>query len=124
MPNCYRSPCTQLRTPQRRTGVCSWKTMQPGHIEGTVHGGSNRNVVPACIWVNSAIAVNGVNQNVPPPTATSYTLETDCTGTKTVLPYGPHFNIFVAVDGESLTATATDSGFAVSESDSRVQRSH
>jgi hypothetical protein len=69
-------------------------------------------------------AVNGVNQNVTSPTATSYTLEPDCTGTKTVLPYGPHFNIFAAVDGESLTAIATDSGFAVSESDSRVQRSH
>jgi hypothetical protein len=69
-------------------------------------------------------AVNGVNQNVTSPTTTSYTLEPDCTGTKTVLPYGPHFNIFVAVDGESLTAIATDSGFAVSESDSRVQRSH
>ena len=52
-------------------------------------------------------AVNGVNQNVASPTATSYTLEPDCTGTKTVLPYGPHFNIFVAVDGESLTAAAT-----------------
>jgi hypothetical protein len=69
-------------------------------------------------------AVNGVNQNVTSPTATSYTLESDCTGTKTILPYGPHFNIFVAVDGESLTAIATDSGFAVSESDSRVQRPH
>jgi hypothetical protein len=69
-------------------------------------------------------AVNGVNQNVTSPTATSYTLGPDCTGTKTVLPYGPHFNIFVAVDGEGLTAIATDSGFAVSESDSRVKSSH
>jgi len=69
-------------------------------------------------------AVNGVNQNVPSPTATSYTLGPDCTGTKTVVPSGPHFNIFVAMDGESVTAIATDSGFAVSESDSRVQRSH
>jgi hypothetical protein len=68
-------------------------------------------------------AVNGVNQNVTSPTATSYTLGPDCTGTKTVLPYGPNFNIFVAVDGEGLTAIATDSGFAVSESDSRVKSS-
>jgi hypothetical protein len=30
----------------------------------------------------------------------------------------------VAVDGDTLTAIATDSGFAVSEFDSRVQRSH
>jgi hypothetical protein len=70
-------------------------------------------------------AVNGVNHNATSPTATSYTLEPDCTGTKTVLlPYGPHFNIFVAVDGDTLTAIATDSGFAVSESDSRVHISH
>jgi hypothetical protein len=69
-------------------------------------------------------AVNVVNQNVTSPAATSYTLGPDCTGTKTVLPYGPHFNIFVAVDGQRLTAIATDSGFAVSESDSRVQRPH
>jgi hypothetical protein len=69
-------------------------------------------------------AVNGVNQNVTSPTATSYTLGPDCTGTKTVLPSGPHFNLFVAFDGASLTAIATDPGFAVSESDSRIQRSH
>jgi hypothetical protein len=69
-------------------------------------------------------AVNGVNQNVASPTPTTYTLGPDCTGTKTVLPYGPHFNIFVAVDGESLAQIATDSGFAVSESDRRVGPSH
>lgn len=69
-------------------------------------------------------AVNGVNQNVTSPTPTSYTLGPDCTGTKTVLPNGPHFNIFVAFDGVSLTAIATDPGFAVAESDSRVPRSH
>jgi hypothetical protein len=68
--------------------------------------------------------VNGVNQNVASPTSTSYTLNSDCTGTKTVLPSGPHFNIFVASNGEGLTAIATDSGFAVSESDGRVGPSH
>jgi hypothetical protein len=68
--------------------------------------------------------VNGVNQNVASPTSTSYTLNLHCTGTKTVLPYGPHFNIFVASNGEGLTAIATDSGFAVSESDGRVGSSH
>jgi len=68
--------------------------------------------------------VNGVNQNVASPTPTTYTLGPDCTGTKTVLPYGPHFNIFVAFDGEGMTAIATDSGFAVSESDRRVGPSH
>jgi hypothetical protein len=68
--------------------------------------------------------VNGVNQNVASPTSTSYTLNSDCTGTKTVLPSGPHFNIFVASNGEGLTAVATDLGFAVTESDGRVGSSH
>jgi hypothetical protein len=63
--------------------------------------------------------VNGVNQNVTSPTRTTYTLGSDCTGTKTVLPYGPHFDIFVALDGDGVTAIATDLGFAVSESDRR-----
>ena len=57
---------------------------------------------------------------VPTPTPTTYTLNPDCTGTKTVLPSGPHFNIFVAIDGSGLTAVATDQGFAVPESDKRV----
>jgi len=57
---------------------------------------------------------------VPTPTPTTYTLKSNCTGTKTVLPSGPHFNIFVAIDGSGLTAVATDQGFAVSESDRRV----
>jgi hypothetical protein len=64
--------------------------------------------------------VNGVNQNVASPQPTKYTLKPDCTGTKTVLPSGPHFDIFVAIDGSGLTAVATDPGFAVSESDRRV----
>jgi hypothetical protein len=64
--------------------------------------------------------INGVNANVASPTPTSYTLNADCTGTKTVLPDGPHFNIYIAFDGSGLTAIATDAGFAVSESDKRV----
>jgi hypothetical protein len=67
-------------------------------------------------WVT--FTVNGV-ANVTSPTPTKYTLKPDCTGTKTVLPSGPHFNIFVGLDGEGLTAIATDEGFAVSESDRR-----
>ena len=35
------------------------------------------------------------------------------------MPFGPHFSIYVAFDGEGLTAIATDSGFAASESDRR-----
>jgi hypothetical protein len=56
---------------------------------------------------------------VPTSTPTTYTLNSDCTGTKTVM-NGPHFNIFVAIDGSGLTAVSTDQGFAVSESDRRV----
>lgn len=64
--------------------------------------------------------VNGVNANVTSPTPTKYTLNADCTGTKTVLPYGPHFDIFVALDGSGLTEIATDQGFAASAMDIRV----
>jgi hypothetical protein len=65
--------------------------------------------------VDGAVAVGAV----PTPTPTTYTLKSNCTGTKTVM-NGPHFNIFVAIDGSGLTAIATDQGFAVSESDRRV----
>jgi hypothetical protein len=64
--------------------------------------------------------VGGINANVTSPTPTQYTLNPDCTGTKTVLPSGPHFDIFVAIDGSGLTAVITDQGFAASESDRRV----
>lgn len=64
--------------------------------------------------------INGINADVTSPTPTIYTLNSDCTGTKTVLPSGPHFNIYVAFDGSGLTAIATDTGFAVSESDKRT----
>jgi hypothetical protein len=59
------------------------------------------------------LTINGVNANVPSPTATSYTLNPDCTGTKTVLPSGPTFNIYVAIDGSSWTNVSTLDGFAV-----------
>jgi hypothetical protein len=64
--------------------------------------------------------INGVNANAKSPTPTSYTLRPDCTGTKTVLPSGAHFNIFVAFDGERFTFIATDPGFAASGSATRV----
>jgi hypothetical protein len=66
------------------------------------------------------LTINGVNANVTSPMATSYTLGPDCTGTKTVLPYGPTFNIFVADNGEMLTGVSTLPQFAVSEYDRRV----
>jgi hypothetical protein len=67
--------------------------------------------------------VNGINQNVPSPVAVTYTLNADCTGTYTVQA-GPHFNKFVALDGDSLTVIDTDPGVAISEGpDFRVQSS-
>jgi hypothetical protein len=54
------------------------------------------------------------------PMSTMYTLNADCTGTRTVLPGGPNFNIFVAIDGSALTEISTDQGFAVSSFDKRV----
>jgi hypothetical protein len=70
-------------------------------------------------WVAFTIDGTVAVGAVPTPTPTTYTLKSDCTGTKTVMD-GPHFNIFVAIDGSGLTAIATDQGFAVSESDRRV----
>ena len=63
--------------------------------------------------------VNGINQNVPSPVATTYTLNPDCTGTFSVH-NGPNFDIFVAVDGSELSQVATDPG--VSFSASNIQR--
>jgi hypothetical protein len=63
--------------------------------------------------------VNGVNQNVASPTPITYTLNPDCTGTLTVLPRGPHFDIFVALNGEEVALISTDQGFAVSEGPDR-----
>ncbi len=64
--------------------------------------------------------INGVNANVTSPTPFIYTLNPDCTGTRTVLPSGPHFNIFAALDGDGLTSIATDPGFAKSNSERRT----
>jgi len=63
-------------------------------------------------------SVNGVNQNVPSPVAITYTLNSDCTGTYTVK-NGPHFNIFVARDGEELSVIDVDPGVAFSEGPNR-----
>lgn len=56
-------------------------------------------------------SVNGIDQHVPSPGATTYTLNPDCTGTLTVV-NGPNFDIFVAVDGSALTSINTDPGVA------------
>lgn len=64
--------------------------------------------------------VNGVNENVTSPTPFTYTLNSNCTGTRTVLPYGPSFNIFAAFDGDGLSAIATTPGFAESDYERRT----
>jgi hypothetical protein len=64
-------------------------------------------------------SVNGIVQHVPSPTATTYTLNSDCTGTFSVK-NGPNFDIFVAVDGSAFSIVGTDQGLASSERDVRV----
>jgi hypothetical protein len=66
--------------------------------------------------------VDGVNPNVPSPVPISYTLKPDCTGTYTV-ELGPHFNIFVALDGEELSVIETDRGASIAEGPDRRVRS-
>jgi hypothetical protein len=72
-------------------------------------------------------SVNGVVVPVTSPTPITYTLESDCTGTYTVVspgqPPGPHFNIFVASDGSALSVIETDQGAALAEVSSRVRSS-
>jgi hypothetical protein len=56
-------------------------------------------------------SINGIDQHVPSPVAFTYALNPDCTGTLSVQ-NGPNHNIFVAVDGSSLTSTNIDPGVA------------
>ena len=58
--------------------------------------------------------VNGINQNVPSPVPTTYTLGPDCTGTYTVQA-GPRFNIFVAHDGSELSVIETVPGVSLAD---------
>jgi len=58
-----------------------------------------------------------VLENVVLPT--SYTVNANCTGTKSVLG-GPNFGIFVAPDGSEFASIATDPGNFVSNIDHRV----
>jgi hypothetical protein len=57
-----------------------------------------------------SFSVNGIDQHVPSPIATTYTLNPDCTGTYQVPSVGLHFDIFVAVDGSWLSLIETDDG--------------
>jgi hypothetical protein len=57
------------------------------------------------------------------PTPVTYTLNSDCTGTYTVLPSGPHFDIFVSPDGDQLAVIGTDPGVVLAEGpNTRVSR--
>ena len=58
--------------------------------------------------------INGINRHVPSPQPFTYTLNPDCTGTYSVQ-NGPHFDIFVAVDGSQLSTINTDPGVSFSE---------
>jgi len=66
------------------------------------------------------VRVNGVIVLDDFHTPTSYTLNEDCTGTVTVPPPGPTFDIFVAPDGKKMATIATDPGNYVSTIDPRV----
>jgi hypothetical protein len=79
----------------------------------SVYNGDGTGTDYVTFTVNGVVIANG-------PMSTTYKLSPDCTGTRTVLPDGPHFNIFVAIDGSALTEISTDQGFAVSSFDKRV----
>ena len=65
--------------------------------------------------------VNGVTVLRNAVVPISYTVNADCTGTITVLvPGGPHFDIFVAPDGEAIATIGTDPGNYAASIDRRV----
>jgi hypothetical protein len=57
-----------------------------------------------------SFSVNGIDEHVPSPIPTTYTLNPDCTGTYQAPSAGLHFDIFVAVDGSQLSLIETDPG--------------
>ena len=57
--------------------------------------------------------VEGVDQHVPSPVLTTYTLNADCAGTYSVQ-NGPTLDIFVAVDGSALSAIEATPGVSAS----------
>jgi hypothetical protein len=66
--------------------------------------------------------LNGVDQHVPSPNDLTYTLNSDCTGTYSLLPLGqglPTFDIFVSPNGDEMTSINTDPGSASSYTPSR-----
>ena len=68
------------------------------------------------------VTINGVDQHVPSPNDLQYTLNSDCTGTYSVLPLGqglPTFDIFVSPNGDEIASINTDPGDASSYTPSR-----
>jgi hypothetical protein len=66
--------------------------------------------------------LNGVDQHVPSPFDLTYTLNSDCTGTYSVLPLGqglPTFDIFVSPNGDEMASINTDPGSTSSFTPSR-----
>jgi hypothetical protein len=64
--------------------------------------------------------INGIDQHVPSPNDLTYALNSDCTGTYTVLNGGPSFDIFVSPNGDEITSIATaPEGNAASATPSR-----
>jgi hypothetical protein len=62
--------------------------------------------------------VNGIIVPVTSPIPVTYTLNSDCTGTYTVL-NGPNFDIFVSPNGEELAVIGTDPGVVLAEGPNR-----
>jgi hypothetical protein len=64
------------------------------------------------------VLFNGINLHLPVPIATTYTLNSDCTGTYTE-GGADKFDIFVSPNGDELASIATDPGFVLVNAPSR-----
>jgi hypothetical protein len=74
-----------------------------------------------------SFTINGIDQNIPSPEPFTYTINPDCTGTRilnpaTAPPNGPHFDMFVASNGEGLTELAINPGVSLTSFTKRVSR--
>ena len=64
------------------------------------------------------VLFNGVKLDLPVPIPTTYTLNSDCTGTYTE-GGADTFDIFVSPNGDELASIATDPGFVLVNAPSR-----
>ena len=87
----------------------------PGASAGfNIFNGDGTGTAIVTVRVNGQIVLDNI------VTSTSYTVEEDCTGTVTVAPPGPTFNIYIAPNGKAMATIATDPGNYVSTIDPRV----